>query len=153
MPDGIPLVWREVWLSAGSSQDQSNVLASCELRNAHRIARSSTATSTTMRPDFWLARTHDDRYSLTPCSPLGKREYPDIQIGVSLGSFRMLTSDEAEFLVEVWGLHFKVNDRTTTRPAANAMNQLKSSTPGTCRPRRCHHNQAKCLRARQDQSG
>ena len=86
-------------------------LASCdaciEVLRRHR-AIASTATSTTMRPDFWLARTHDDRYSLTPCSPLGKREYPDIQLGVSLGSFRMLTSDEAEFLVEAFGLHFKV---------------------------------------------
>ena len=72
----------------------------------------------TMRPDFWLARTHDDRYSLTPCSPLGKREYPDIQLGVSLGSFRMLTSDEAEFLVEAFGLHFKVKrlDYSSARP-------------------------------------
>lgn len=71
-----------------------------------------------MRPDFWLARTHDDRYSLTPCSPLGKREYPDIQLGVSLGSFRMLTSDEAEFLVEAFGLHFKVKrlDYSSARP-------------------------------------
>ena len=39
MPDGISLVWREVWLSTGSSQDQSNVLASCELRNASPVLR------------------------------------------------------------------------------------------------------------------
>ena len=85
---------------------------------SHTTERWPTNKRRGMRPDFWLARTHDDRYSLTPCSPLGKREYPDIQLGKSLGSFRMLTSDEAEFLVEAFGLHFKVKrlDYSSARP-------------------------------------
>ena len=61
-----------------------------------------------MRPDFWLAQVQTDRYSLTPCSPLGKREFPDIQLGRKLGDFLMLSHDESQFLLEVWGLHFKV---------------------------------------------
>ena len=72
-----------------------------------------------MRPDFWLDRWHDNRYSLTPCSPLGKREYPDIQIGTDLGNFLILTSDESEFLLDVWGDHYLVqsNDRRQHGPA------------------------------------
>ena len=61
-----------------------------------------------MRPDFWLAQVQTDRYSLTPCSPLGKREFPDIQLGRKLGDFLMLSHDESRFLLDVWGLHFKV---------------------------------------------
>ena len=61
-----------------------------------------------MRPDFWLAQVQTDRYSLTPCSPLGKREFPDIQLGRKLGDFLMLSHDESKFLLDVWGLHFTV---------------------------------------------
>ena len=61
-----------------------------------------------MRPDFWLAQVRTDRYSLTPCSPLGKREFPDIQLGRKLGDFLMLSHEESQFLLEVWGPHFKV---------------------------------------------
>ncbi len=61
-----------------------------------------------MRPDFWLAQVQTDRYSLTPCSPLGKREFPDIQLGRKLGDFLMLSHDESQFLLDAWGLHFKV---------------------------------------------
>lgn len=61
-----------------------------------------------MRPDFWLAQVQTDRYSLTPCSPLGKREFPDIQLGRKLGDFLMLSHDESQFLLKAWGLHFKV---------------------------------------------
>lgn len=61
-----------------------------------------------MRPDFWLAQVRTDRYSLTPCSPLGKREFPDIQLGRKLGDFLMLSHDESQFLLDVWGPHFKV---------------------------------------------
>ena len=61
-----------------------------------------------MRPDFWLAQVQTDRYSLTPCSPLGKREFPDIQLGRKLGDFLMLSHDESQFLLDAWGPHLKV---------------------------------------------
>lgn len=61
-----------------------------------------------MRPDFWLAQVRTDRYSLTPCSSLGKREFPGIQLGRNFGDFLMLSHDESQFLLEAWGLHFKV---------------------------------------------
>ena len=73
-----------------------------------------------MRPDFWLAQVQTDRYSLTPCSPLGKREFPDIQLGRKLGDFLMLSHDESRFLLEAWGPHFKVKQldhRSSGNPA------------------------------------
>ena len=77
-----------------------------------------------MRPDFWLAQVQTDRYSLTPCSPLGKREFPDIQLGKKLGDFLMLSHDESQFLLEAWGPSLQGQ---ATRPQINRRQTFQSA--------------------------